>query len=246
MKKYTRNIAIEAWHADQFGKASICHLFNFMLEAAWAHAQVMDWGYDILQKNNMFWVLSRIYMEIDQYPSWQDEITLNTWSAGTDGMFAYREFVLENNKHEVLLRGNSSWLILDIETKRIIRLVEFKDTFPRSNEEKPCREPQRLKPCENTESLTYTPILYNEIDINKHFNSVKSLERVLDHYGIDFLTSMEPSSIEINYLKEGFPGDNLAVATEQIDNNSTRETIVRQSDKANISTMQINWRKRSL
>ena len=244
MKKYTRNITVASWHADQFGKASICHLFYFMLEAAWAHAQIMDWGYDLLQKQNMYWVLSRINIEIDKYPSWQDEIILNTWSAGTDGMFAYREFILESKDHEVLLRGNSAWLILNIETKRIIRLVDFKDTFPRCNEEKPCREPQRLKPCGNHNSLVYTPILFNEIDINKHFNSVKSLERVLDHYGIDFLATMEPSSIEINYLKEGLPGDWLAVASEQVNECSTNETIVRQSDHANISTMQINWRKR--
>lgn len=245
MEKYLQKIGIQSYHTDQHGKASICSLFHFMLEAAWAHAQVMDWGYDQLHSHNMFWVLSRLYVIVEKYPSWQDTITLNTWSAGTDGMYAYREFILEGANGEVLLRANTAWLILEIETKKIVLLRDYIHTFPRYKGTGVCREPLRIRPGKTAGHLDFSPVLFSELDINNHFNSVKALERVLDHFSIEFLNSHESESIEINYLKEGFAGDRLAVSTEQTEQTTYHSTIVRESDRAGLSTMKINWRLRS-
>ncbi|MEL7589628.1 MAG: acyl-ACP thioesterase domain-containing protein [Prolixibacteraceae bacterium] len=245
MEKFVQKINIQSYHTDQYGKASICSLFQLMLEAAWAHARVMDWGYDRLQSNNMFWVLSRMYVIIESYPSWQDEIILNTWSAGTDGMFAYREFIIENAAGKVLLRANTAWLILDHETKKVILLRDYVGTFPRREGIRACREPERIRPRKTTPPKVFLPVLFSDLDINRHFNSVKSLERVLDHFGVEFLNQYEPASIEVNYLKEGFAGDCLAVATEKSVENIYQSTIVREKDLSGLSTMKINWRERN-
>ena len=98
------------------------------------------YGYDLLQKHHMFWVLSRLYVEIKKLPKWQDTITLNTWSAGTDGMYAYREFILTDEKGETILTANTAWLILDTESKKIVMLRDQKDTFPRFSGHGICRE----------------------------------------------------------------------------------------------------------
>lgn len=245
MEKFIQDLTIQSAQTDQFGKASVCALFHFMLEAAWAHAQVMDWGYEDLQQHHMFWVLSRLYMEIEQYPSWQDEIVLNTWSAGTDGMYAYREFILRNRKGEIVLKANTAWLILNLTTKRIVRLNDYKETFPKLATLSPCREPQRLRPAKPAAQLNFLPVLFSDLDINKHFNSVKSLERVIDHFGIDFLNHYEPSAIEINYLKEGLAGDTLAVSAEQTGPAQSQASVVRENDQATISVLQISWRPRN-
>lgn len=244
MEKFTTQIAVQSYQTNHYGKASVCSLFQFMLEAAWAHAQVMDWGYDHLQSQNMLWVLSRMYVEVERYPAWQDTITLNTWSAGTDGVYAYREFVLENENHEVLLRANTAWLILDAESRKIVLLRAHEDTFPRYSGKGVCREPKRIRPKKCTRQLQYVPVLFSDLDVNKHFNSVKALERVLDHFGIDFLNEHEPASVEINYLKEGLAGDQLAVATEHLTDHKYQSTLVRESDHAELSTMVIKWRSR--
>lgn len=244
MEKYTRKINIQSFHTNQYGKASVCSLFQFMLEAAWSHAQVMDWGYDQLQSQHMFWVLSRMYIDVEKYPSWQDTFTLNTWSAGTDGVYAYREFILENENKEVLLRGNSAWLILDTDSKKIVLLKDYKATFPRYNGTSVCREPKRIRPKNHPEQMLFSPVLFSDLDVNRHFNSVKVLERVLDQFGIDFLNEHEPAAVEINYLKEGLAGDRLAVVTNQLKENKYQSTIVRESDSADLSTMEISWRER--
>jgi len=244
MENYQEQIAIKSYHTNQYGKASIASLFNILIEAAWAHAQVMDWGYDSLKSNNLFWVLSRMYFKVEKYPAWQDEITLNTWSAGTDGMYAYREYIVADQHGEVLLRASSAWLILDMETRKIFRLSDYRATFPKRIDANACRNPKRIKPDVHPENLNYSPVLFSELDINQHFNSVKSVERVLDDFGIDFLNTNEPVELEVNYLKEGVAGDLIAVTRTKLAENEYLNCLVRESDGADLCVMRIGWRTR--
>ena len=246
MEKYQEQLAIKSYQTNLYGKASISSLFNILLEAAWAHAQVMDWGYDSLKSNNLFWVLSRMYFQVEKYPAWQDQVVLNTWSAGTDGMYAYREYILENEKGEVLLRASSAWLILDMENRKIFRLSDFRGTFPKLTDAKACRNPKRIKPDAHVESLNYFPVLFSELDINNHFNSVKYVERVIDDYGIEFLDKFEPAELEVNYLKEGQSGDQVAVTRSSLSENEYLNCLVRESDGIDLCVMRITWRPRSL
>lgn len=244
MEKYQEQLAIQSYHTNQYGQASISSLFNILIEAAWAHAQVMDWGYDSLKSNNLFWVLSRMYFQVEKYPDWQDQITLNTWSAGTDGVYAYREYIVENERGEILLRASSAWLILDMENHKIFRLNDYRTTFPKRIDANACRAPKRVKADIHTEKLNFYPVLFSDLDINKHFNSVKYVERVLDDFGIDFLNIHEPAELEVNYLKEGVAGDRIAVTRTELAENEFLNCLVRESDGADLCVMRIVWRER--
>lgn len=244
MEKFQEKIVIKSYQTNQYGKASISALFHIMLEAAWAHAQIMDWGYDDLKNNNLFWVLSRFYLQVEKYPAWQDEITLNTWSAGTDGMYAYREYIIEDSKGEIILKGSSAWLILDMETRKIFRLSDYKATFPKRIDANACRNPKRIKPDLHSGDLNFYPVLFSDLDINKHFNSVKYVERVLDDFGIDFLNSHEPAELEVNYLKEAIAGDSIAVTRTQLSETESMNCLVRESDGADLCVMRMVWRER--
>ena len=227
MEKYQEKLSIKSYQTNQYGKASIASIFNILIEAAWAHAQVMDWGYDSLKSNNLFWVLSRMYFQVEKYPAWQDQITLSTWSAGTDGMYAYREYLVENERGDILLRASSAWLILDLETHKIFRLSEYRTTFPKLTDSNACRSPKRIKPVVHPERMIFFPVLFSELDINQHFNSVKYVERVLDDFGIEFLNHNEPAELEVNYLKEGQAGDRIAVTNTQLSESENMNCLVR-------------------
>ena len=204
----------------------------------------MDWGYDSLKSNNLFWVLSRMYFQVEKYPAWQDQITLSTWSAGTDGMYAYREYLVENDRGEILLRASSAWLMLDMETRNIFRMSDYRLTFPKMTEPNACRNPKRINPDAHSEKLNFYPVLFSELDINQHFNSVKYVERVLDDFGIEFLNTHEPAELEVNYLKEGQVGDSIAVTRTQLSENEHLNCLVRESDGADLCMMRIGWRER--
>ena len=181
---------------------------------------------------------------MEKYPAWQDEITLNTWSAGTDGMYAYREYILEDGNGNIILKASSAWLILDMDSRKIFRLSDYKTTFPKRIDANACRNPKRIKPVVHSEELNFYPVLFSELDINKHFNSVKYVERVLDDFGIDFLNVHEPAELEVNYLKEAVAGDSIAVTRTQLSENESMNCLVRESDGVDLCVMRMVWRER--
>ena len=244
MEKYIEKYKIKSFHADQYGQVSISSLFNFMIEAASEHAQKMEWGFDKLQKDKLFWVLSRMYIEVERYPRWQEKIIIKTWPSGTDGMFAHRNFTIESSTGELILRANSCWLILNADTRKIFLLRAYRNTFPRLENSLDCRTPQRIKPPKHQTEISYHPVLYSELDINKHFNSVKYLDRVLNDLGTDFLDKYEPSRIEVNYLKEGMPTDSLGINHLQTDSSESLIGIARESDGIDLFSAKLQWRDR--
>lgn len=241
--RYQKEFSIHSYEINQFGNASLSSIFNYLNEIAWEHAQKLDWGFDVLKKNNYYWVLSRVYIKIMKHPKWQDKITVETWPTGTESIYAFREYAVKNEHDEVIIRASSAWLILDLDSKRIIRPDALSDSFQRFAQHKICRYPDRIKPGGNKDKLLFSPVLFTDLDINQHFNSAKYVERALNFYGIDYLNKNEVSEIEVNYLKEGLPGDSIAVVQTELTEMEDMVSMVRESDMADLCSMKINWKK---
>lgn len=242
--KYKKEFAIHSYEVNRFGQASLCSIFNFLNEIAWEHAQVLNWGFEALKNHRLFWVLSRISVQIEKYPLWQEKIIVKTWPCGTDGMFAYREFQLENTAGEIIIRASSAWLILDLDTKRIFRLGTLRNDFPNLTEEPSIKRPERIKIQEHVNSLSFEAVHFTDIDINQHFNSVRFVERALNNIGIEFLDHHEVNYMEVNYLKEGLPDDRIAVSRVNISNKEEIISLVRESDQADLCIIKIGWKQR--
>ncbi len=244
MTKYSKEFTIRSYESNRFGNASLSSIFNFLIEIAWEHAQILDWGFDTLKSNNYFWVLSRIYIEIEKYPKWQDKVTVETWPTGTKSIYALREYDVKNEQGEVIIRSGSDWLILDMDTKRIIRPDLLTNNFQQLAQARICRYPEKIKPNTGKDNLNFSPVLFTDLDINQHFNSVKFVERALNSYGINFLNNHEVGKIEVNYLKEGLPEDSLAISLAKISENEDMLSLIRESDRIDLCTMKITWRKK--
>lgn len=242
MMKYQQEFAIHSYETNRFGNASLSSIFNFLIEIAWEHAQKLDWGFDALKSNNYFWVLSRIYIQIEKYPKWQDKIIVETWPTGTESIYAFREYSIKNEAGEVIISASSAWLILDLESKRIIRPDSLTDNFQKFAQTIICRHPLKIKATNRAENLDFTPVVFTDLDINQHFNSVKYVERAINNYGIEFLNDHEVKEIEINYLKEGMPDDSLAVSQTKINENEDLVSLVRETDHVDLCNMKISWR----
>ncbi len=243
--KYEKEFVVHSYEVNRFGQASLCSIFNFLNEIAWEHAQKLNWGFDALKNHHLFWVLSRISLQIEKYPKWQEKFTLHTWPRGTDGMYAYREFRGESSTGETIFRASSAWLILDLDTKRIFRLGNLRDEFPNLTDEMDIERPEKIKLQGHSSELSFEPVHFTDIDVNQHFNSVRFVERALNRIGIDFLNQHEAQQMEVNYLKEGLPEDRLAVSRTNITDSEDLITLVRESDEADLCAIRIKWRQRS-
>ena len=218
-------------------------MFYQMQDIAWEHASMLGFGYEHLKRDQQFWVLSRLLVKIDRRPEWGEDFTLETWSRGTDGFFGYRDFNFVDKTEKNIIQATSSWLALDLKSKRIMRLSEF-DNFPKYEESVFGENAGKVKSPKTDAPIQFTPVRFNEIDINQHFNSGRYLERIIDSYSFEFHSENELVEFEVNFQKEGLPGDKLAVKKQQLDENNHLCSVVRESDGVELIKVRLVWQSK--
>ncbi len=241
--RHSNHLTTKSYFINRFGKLSTSFMFYQMQDIAWEHANLLGFGYEKLKKDQQFWVLSRLLVKIVRRPVWAEDFTLETWSRGTDGFYGYRDFNFIDKEGNIIIQATSSWLVLDAATRRIVRLSDFEE-FPQYEESVFGENAGKVKSPQSDSKLEFTPVLFNEIDINQHFNTGRYIERIIDGYDFAFHEKNELIEFEINFLKEGMPTDRLAVKRQELDKSNHLCSVVRENDEVELIKARLFWRKR--
>ena len=216
---YTFNV--EPYLCDLNGKATLSMLGNFMMKAATIHAHERGFGYDAMMAIEKAWVLSRLSIQINTYPTVYESVRVQTWIEDVSKIFTQRCFALLNKNGEEIGYGRSIWAAIDITTRRAVNLVEMDKRLLDYIEEDKQIPLEKIGKVESTTSeavYLYTP-RYSDIDINQHFNSIKYIEHFLDLFEIDIHKNKSVCQFEIVFLSEALPGNNLSFHKEQLRDN---------------------------
>ena len=238
--KHVHHLKAQSFHINRFGEVSTPFLFWYMQEIAWEHARVLGFGFEDLRGDQLFWVLSRFYVNVGRRPRWTEEFTLETWSRGTDGFYAYRDFRFLDSAGEEIITATSSWLVLNLHTHRIQRLSALTG-FPGYSESLVGFNPGKVASPVTGDPLEFYPVLFNEIDINQHFNTGRYLERLNNSYSFDFQKNHTLKEMEVNFLKEGLPDDRLADRQQRMNPLEHLCSIQRESDLAELIRARLVW-----
>ena len=248
IQQLEREYRVHVYETSPDENVNICALFNYMQDIAAIHAIKLGYGRDELMKDNHFWVLSRMYAEIAEYPFRDEKIIIRTWPYGTDNVFALRLFELRLPDGRIIAKASSSWLIVDALSRRIQRPDE---TLIRNN---PLREASEL-PVRIAGKITEAgpdgklssmfSVKPSDIDVNLHTNNVNYLRWTIDSYDFDFIMKYVPTSVEINYLAESMPGEYITIRTSGEEGEGTifRHSILRYSGKE-LCRVRLEWKER--
>lgn len=247
--KWTDDYLVSSYEVDARGRASLTTLCKFMQETAYNHAHHLGFGYVHLNDSGLFWVLSRMLIRVDRYPRWDEKIQVQTWPSGTDRLFAYRDFRIQDETGSSIGAAGSAWLMLDMEKRRPQRPTEFQRLTEQSHlfpqERSLDRQPGRVPPLTEVEEGAFFPVRYSDLDLYDHVNNAKYVQWILDGYPEEMLRKNEPENFEINYVSESKMGDEAAIQTQKPDvmENIFRHCIKRKSDNKDICLAEIKWRK---
>jgi acyl-ACP thioesterase len=190
-------------------------MLDMMQEAANNNATSLGFGYDELIETNTAWVLSRIHLRFNRYPQWRDKVNLRTWHKGTAKLFYLRDFILSDSNGETLAVATSSWLIIDLNTRRLVRNSDLA-----SNPEKCTKEDAIAEPAEKVvlpvdvepELIRKHPVTWSEIDPNGHVNNVKYVVWAMDAVKLEDIKERPLKELLINYDAEVMPGDVVKIS----------------------------------
>lgn len=168
------------------GKATLPAICNLLQEIAGNHALQLDFDISHLMEKNMTWVLHRLHVTMDRFPKWRDTITIRTWPSSGDTLRAYRDFlILDADGHE-LGRSLSYWLILNLDTRRPIRIPQSILSMAPNNLDHVLEiRKKRLPAFEDLSNKRTFHVRKSDLDLNNHVNNVKYIEWALSGLPLD-------------------------------------------------------------
>jgi len=243
---YEKEYRVHVYETGPDGRLSIYSLLNYLQDIASDHAIRLGFGRDDLSRDNRFWVLSRMFAVISEWPSWGDRILVKTWPNGTDKLFALRNYEVSSPDGRILASSTSSWLILDQTTKRVQRPDSILSQYNSKlrQDQSPLRYASKLKGADiEGELLLHGKIKVSDLDVNLHTNNVNYLKWVIDRYELGFIMKYAPRSLEINYLAESVFGQEVSIRSsgEAEGENVFNHSVIRTYDNKELCTIRIEW-----
>ena len=209
MIRYTEKLTVPCYDTDAAWRLKPASFMNMAQEAAGRHAVYLGFGYDDLIKNNTAWILSRVHVEFPDTPLWRDEITLTTWHKGLERLFFLRDFVLTDNTGKVRAKAATSWLVLNLETRRLVRdpkLMEDGTVCSENVIEIPADKVQMPKDVE-AEFVMKHLVAYSDIDTNGHTNNAMYMQWAMDTVEYETASVRPVKEFTINFNHETKAGD---------------------------------------
>jgi medium-chain acyl-[acyl-carrier-protein] hydrolase len=245
-KSWEDEYSIAFAEVDTKNEVFLPHLWNLMQETAWHHADHLRVGYSDLVKHQHFWVLSRLSIQMDEYPRWGDRIKIRTWLTGIGRLFALRNFSIANSKGDILGTAKSAWLVLDLKSRRPRRIEpifqhirDLFDSLP------PAEEPEKLaSPVQAKMEKSFT-VRYSDIDMHHHVNNTKYVEWTLDSYPFERHRDCHIHIFQINFLAESSPGDEISVHIEPVEGTpgTFLHSIIRKKDGRELCRARASWKR---
>lgn len=212
----------EPFHVDFRGRLSLGILGNHLLNCASFHAKDRGFGIATLNEQHYTWVLSRLVIEMDSYPMDYKKFSIETWVENVYSLFTDRNYRIAGENGETMGYARSIWAMISMEDRKPINLLKINDGKIMdyiSDYPCPIEKPSRIKVMETAPAMTHR-VIYSDLDINGHMNSIRYIEHVIDLFDIEYYRKYNIRRFEIAYVAESYFGDTLEFFTEETGDNS--------------------------
>lgn len=207
---HREKFTVKFHEVDFKGKVKLFTIMDYIQHTAEVHGTSLGLGFENMMKHGLFWVVSRMKLNMYRYPRACEEVTIQTELAGCDKLFCVRRFtILDGSDNEI---GNAVlyYLMLDSTTKfpQKPKVCPIEIVNVDVNE-KGHEALKKLKMPGEAVEVHPRSLYYNEIDANNHVNNAKYVSFVEDCFSLEWHEEYEIANIQINYVKEIKANDKL-------------------------------------
>ena len=213
----TYRLVAEPYRVDFAKKLSLGVLGNELLNCAGFHADERGFGIAELNDNHYTWVLSRLAIEMTDYPKSFEEYTISTWVENVYRLFTDRNFEIKNKDGKVIGYARSVWAMISMETRKPADLITLHGGNINDyvcDKECPIEKQGRVKVAATDPVAEYYP-RYTDIDMNCHVNSIKYIEYILNLFPLEMFKQKTIRRFEMAYVAESYYGDKLSFYQQQ-------------------------------
>ena len=212
--KFYQDITVPCYDVDRSRYLKVAAFMDMAQEIAHWAAELLGAGFDVLASHNTAWVLSRMHIHFPDAPMWKEDIRLWTWHKGFDGLFFLRDFSLRDESGAERVSATSSWLIIDTESRRLLRnpaeraildLSTAGEGYAIAQPAPKIQKPSGAEP----DLVTEHKVSYSDIDFLGHANNARYMVWAMDCLEMETASSRRPKDVFINFNKETRPGETV-------------------------------------
>ena len=244
---------IYSFQEDESTRATVQALAGYMQEAAGNHAAKLGLSIDRLGDEGVAWVLARMRVCPVSFPGVHERIEVETWPVCVEGLQFRRDFVVRNERGEILARAVSHWVVVSLAAHKVVRIPAFIADVALDNTVTAMDDAKHRIPetGEAYEACVFRARLA-DIDRNRHVNNVRYMEWVAESVPEPVRRGGELADLELMYKAESVHGDTVSVRTAPApgtgdEPEGTRgfyHSLVRENDGKELVRARSVWRAR--
>ncbi|MDO4288442.1 MAG: thioesterase [Eubacterium sp.] len=203
---------------------------NYFQQSSQEQSEALGVGPEVLDEMGLAWFLVKYQLKFHRYPRFNTTVTVETEAMSFDKFAAHRRFALLDEQGEVMIEGDTEWMLLNRRENRLERLsnVPEMDVYGSGHENK--FKLRRLTSVKDWQTEKVFQVRYQDIDFNSHVNHVNYLAWAVETLPLDKVKTEVIDTAKIIYKNQGFYGDVITVKMAQIGENAYRMDIVNQED----------------
>lgn len=232
----TKEIFSQTWfltagETDAQGQMPITLMAARAIEIATNHANTLGIGYTNLAEHHLGWVLARITIDVVRYPRINETYSMQTWIEGYNRFLCDRCFEMTDTDGRPVAYIRSVWAAIDMRTRSLANLTELESTrFPICP--RVCGVAKSPKPAAAKDADCATAdyvFKYCDIDFNRHVNTIRYLQLVLNLYPMDTFDTNDIRTLDAQFDHECYFGESVTLSTgpERRDSESRLTEILR-------------------
>ena len=212
--KFRQDVCIPCYQTSDKTLLRPSAFMDLAQEIAYWAAKELGFGYDTLHIHHTAWVLSRMHVHFSRPVYWTDPVVLYTWHKGAGGLFYLRDFDLRNEAGEPCIAATSSWVVINEETRRLVRPEEMEHLLgiDYDVEDAIARQAPKivLPGGAEPENAGEHVVAYSDIDLIGHTNNARYVVWAMDCLPLE--EAEKPlKDLYINFNKETKAGETVAL-----------------------------------
>ena len=209
---YKEKVLITSIDVDNHLNLKVSSIFKFLQQVSTNHSEKIHIGKADTIAKGMAWVITRMKVEIYDYPKMNDEIVVTTHPGEVNRFLFPRFYEIYDRKGKLLVSASSIWVVIDMNTRRVLTKPFGDRKFPSESHKDDLPLPEKFLLTDLTK-FEDRKVRYNDIDLNGHLNNIKYIEYILDTKDINFYNKYMIKSINVAYEKEVKEGEYVALFT---------------------------------
>lgn len=238
---------VRTYEVNPNGRASIQTIGNYLQDIAGKHAAAL--GVSNLDNPELAWVLSYMCIQMDCYPRFGETVHLETWPSGIASVYAIRDFLLKNQENKRLGAATSTWIVLDLNRRRPVRMPASVTRIPLPD--RPAAIEHAARKLQAPTDIAFSSsfaVRYSDLDLNGHVNNVRYMEWAVESVPHTETEGRRLHQLELQFKAETHYGETIGVATGHATHADTTifaHRLTRTSDTQEVALVRSQWQAHS-